>query len=127
MTAAQISTKTGVGPITVMKIKKEITGVSGAETPEGDATAEPKRPVNLREQVETLSTEVETLATELKLEKLKNKHLRAYANVNDDSEKKGVEINYLMARAEIFGDVTIRRLADEQDDEDEVKTDSETE
>jgi transposase len=108
MTAAAIKRETGVSEMTIANWKRE--GEQGGGTAE-PKDGEQKKPVNLREQVQTLEAQ-------LALERLKNKWLRRYARA-DSSEKLEAEISYLLARLKVFGDEEALRLADEQQDEDE--------
>jgi transposase-like protein len=102
LSTAAIARETGVGEMTIANWRRK----------DNEGGGEGERKVNLKEQVETLSTE-------LKLVRLTNKYLRRYAKAEGGSNQKEVEIDYLMARAQVFGDVTIKRLAEEQDEDEE--------
>ena len=112
MSAADIGRRTGVGEMTIARIKKDMTGQS---EPDG----QPKKSVNLKEQVLLLETE-------LKLERLINKYLRHYAKAVSDEERLETECQYFQARLEIFGDKSALRLSEQQDEEEEDAETGET-
>lgn len=118
MTKRAIAIQTGMSEMTVAGIEK---AMKAEQNPDGGAS----EPVSLTTK-QLLDMEKEkstTLEFRLTIETLKNKHLRRYAKAGDPFGKNEVEVRYLLARAQLFGDEWVKRLSEEEDEENEDEKD----
>jgi hypothetical protein len=118
MSKRAIAIQTGMSEMTVAGIEKAL---KAEQNPNGGAS-EPAA-LTTKQLLDMEKEKSTTLEFQLTLETLKNKHLRRYAKAGDPFQKNEIEVRYLLARAELFGDAWVKRLSEEEDEENEDEKD----